>query len=88
MTEKKIRKKPKNLIEFNEIVNALLSNHLDHCANIRYERVNRVMITTEHELPWNLDGEFGGSLNSAEIIIHKQKIDYVTAVLNPGSMLQ
>jgi len=80
-------KKPKNLIEFNEIVNALLSNHLDHCANIRYERVNRVTITTEHELPWNLDGEFGGNLKSAEIIIHKQKIDYVTAVLNPGNSL-
>ena len=78
-------KKPKNLIEFNEIVNALLANHLESCANIRYERVNRVMISTEHELPWNLDGEFGGSFRTAEIIIHKQRIDYVTAVLNPGS---
>lgn len=77
-------KKPKNLIEFNEIVNALLSNHLDNCANIRYERVNRVSITTEQELPWNLDGEFGGDFKSAEIIIHKQKIDYITAILNPG----
>ena len=81
-------KKPKNLIEFNEIVNALLANHLENCANIRYERVNRVEISTEHELPWNLDGEFGGNFRTAEIIIHKQKIDYVTAVLNPGSMMQ
>ena len=80
-------KKPKNLIEFNEIVNALLANHLEQCSNIKYERVNRVTITTEQELPWNLDGEFGGNLKSAEIVIHKQKIDYVTTILNPGNQL-
>ena len=80
-------KKPKNLVEFNEIANALLANHLENCANIRYERVNRVTISTEHELPWNLDGEFGGGFKTAEIIIHKQKIDYVTAVLNPSNPL-
>ncbi len=80
-------KKPKNLVEFNEIVNALLANHLENCANIRYERVNRVTISTEQELPWNLDGEFGGNFKTAEIVIHKQKIDYVTAVLNPGNPL-
>ena len=81
-------KKPKNLIEFNEIVNALLANHLENCENIRYERVNHVTISTEQALPWNLDGEFGGEYKTAEIIIHKQKIDYVTVVLNPGSQMQ
>lgn len=81
-------KKPKNLVEFNEIFNALLANHLENCANIRYERVNKVTISTEQELPWNLDGEFGGNFKTAEIVIHKQKIDYVTAVLNPGNLLQ
>lgn len=75
-------------VEFNEIFNALLANHLENCANIRYERVNRVTISTEQVLPWNLDGEFGGNFKTAEIVIHKQKIDYVTAVLNPGNLLQ
>ena len=78
-------KKPKNLLEFNEIFNALLSNHLENCSNICYERVNRVTIAMEQEIPWNLDGEFGGRLKTAEIVIHKQKIDYITAVLNPSS---
>lgn len=78
-------KKPKNLVEFNEIFNALLSNRLENCSNICYERVNRVTIAMEQEIPWNLDGEFGGRLKTAEIVIHKQKIDYITAVLNPSS---
>jgi len=78
-------KKPKNLLEFNEIFNALLSNRLENCSNICYERVNRVTIAMEQEIPWNLDGEFGGRLKTAEIVIHKQKIDYITAVLNPSS---
>lgn len=81
-------KKPKSLIEFNEIVNALLSNRLDECENICYARVNHIKITTEQEVPWNLDGEFGGNLKTAEIVIHKQKIDYVTAVLNPGNPIE
>ncbi len=71
-------RKPKNLLVLNEIINALLTNELENCPYICYERVSRLKVTTGEELSWALDGEFGGDLRSAEILIHKQKLCYVT----------
>lgn len=69
-------RKPHNLIELTDIANELLNKKLDS-ENIVYAKVNHVRLSSKEELPWSLDGEFGGDMPQAEIHIHKQAVDYV-----------
>ena len=42
--------------------------------NIVYSHVSAVKLKTAGELPWSLDGEYGGDMPQAEIHILKQAI--------------
>ena len=45
--------------------------------NIVYAHVSEVRLSCEGELPWSLDGEYGGDMPQAQIHIRKQAADYV-----------
>ena len=59
-------KKPKNPIELNEIIASLI-NLVDDTDMIYSFKTNEVRITAKREIPWTLDGEFGG--DHTEVVI-------------------
>lgn len=69
-------RRPNNIIEISNIINDLLKNDLS--ANyFYYRRVSDVKITSSTDIPWSLDGEFGGTTRIANIVVHKKAIPYI-----------
>lgn len=69
-------KKPKNPIEFQEIINDILTSKIKSERFI-YLRGNKFLIESDNEIPWTLDGEFGGNIKSAEITNHARAIKFM-----------
>lgn len=53
-------KRPKNPLELNEIITSLLSR-VDNTDLIYSFKTNHICFYTEKEVPWTLDGEYGGA---------------------------
>ena len=58
--------KPKNIIELNTII-ASLTNLKDETDLIDSFRADSVKFYSEEEIPWTLDGEFGGDHKEVQI---------------------
>ncbi len=69
-------RKPHNILEIPNIINDLLKNDLS-ASYFYYRRISKVKITTPTEIPWSLDGEFGGTTRIANIMVHKKAIPYI-----------
>lgn len=72
-------RKPKNPLELNEIVTSLLSGD-DTTELIDSFKTEEILLCGEVEIPWTLDGEFGGDHQTAHIINRKHAI---SILLNP-----
>ena len=59
-------RRPKNPLELNEIVTSLLSR-VDNTELIYSFKTGEIRFDTEIEVPWTLDGEYGGSHQQAVI---------------------
>ncbi len=59
-------RRPKNLAELNEIL-ASLTNLIDNTDLIYSAKSAQVTVLSEEEVPWTLDGEFGGEVREADI---------------------
>lgn len=70
-------KMPKSILDLNVIINCLYTGELEESPNIYFKRVAKLSIETDEELPWTLDGEFGGDVRKADITIFKQKMIYI-----------
>ncbi len=57
---------PKNFAELNEIL-ASLTNLIDDTDLIYSAKSDHVTILSEEEIPWTLDGEFGGKVREVDI---------------------
>lgn len=69
-------KRPQNPVELQIIMNSLLTRE----ANSKYIysfTTNHLILTSEDDISWTLDGEYGGTFRHAEIINHKQAICYI-----------
>ncbi len=66
-------KRPRNPIELQEIASSLLIEQLDtkHMCTFR---TSKMTITSEEEIPWTLDGEFGGNHQDVKIVNLKQQL--------------
>lgn len=64
---------PKNPIELNEIL-ACLTNMIDDSDLIYSFKTDCVRITAKEEIPWTLDGEFGGAHTEVTIQNLKQRV--------------
>lgn len=75
-------KKPKNPIELNEILGCL-TNLIDDTDLIYSFKTDRVHFTCKNEIPWTLDGEFGGDHQEVTVRnIHRAlelKVEHVEA---------
>ena len=58
-------RRPKNILELNEIITALLGGA--DTSNIESFKTSYLKITSETQISWTLDGEFGGEHREVEI---------------------
>lgn len=75
---------PKNPIELQEIIGALLLQEMDNKLIYSF-KAEKVEFEAEQEIPWTLDGEYGGDHKTVEIINHKQAISIMTKSLPDNS---
>lgn len=66
-------RRPENPLELNMIVAALLDRNIDSKYMYCF-KAESLVIESEEEIPWTLDGEYGGSHNRAEIRNEKQAL--------------
>ena len=59
-------KKPNNILEANEIITSLLTEKMNS-KYIYFYKSNEIKITSDKNIPWTLDGEYGGSHNDVKI---------------------
>lgn len=64
---------PKSLIELQQTINALLARNLE-AEQFCYFKTERAVVSADEEIPWTLDGEFGGDVSRAEISAKKEAI--------------
>lgn len=67
-------KKPKNPIELNEIITSLTNRHIETDQIISF-RAKELKIESIEEIPWTLDGEFGGRHDEVHIVNHQQMLE-------------
>ena len=63
-------KKPKNPIELNELIAAMVSKQIDSTVMYTF-RTKHIEFESDEEIPWTRDGEFGGA--HERVIIHNRK---------------
>ncbi len=66
-------KKPNNPLEYQEIIASLLIEEMDTKYMYSF-KTDKVKITSEEEIAWTLDGEFGGEHKEVEILNNKQAL--------------
>ena len=66
-------KKPKTIAELNDIITSLLLEKPDS-KYVTMMKASNIVFDAQEEIPWTLDGEFGGSHEKVEITNKKQAI--------------
>ena len=67
-------KKPKSLIGLQEIITALLIENFD-TKHMYTFKAKEIKLESKEEIPWTLDGEFGGQHEEVHIINKKQALE-------------
>lgn len=67
-------KKPKSLIGLQEIITALLIENFD-TKHMYTFKAREITLESKDEIPWTLDGEFGGQHEEVHIINKKQALE-------------
>lgn len=67
-------REPKNPFDFQSIVTSILMRDIEHNERIITFKTDRVTIESEKEIPWTLDGEFGGKHTKVKISNKHQAI--------------
>lgn len=67
-------KKPKSLIGLQEIITALLVENFD-TKHMYTFKAKEITLKSKEEIPWTLDGEFGGQHEEVRIINKKQALE-------------
>ena len=65
---------PSSPAELQQILTGLLQNDIEGNEMFFECKASRVVVESEEEIPWTLDGEFGGSLSKVEILNQKQAL--------------
>lgn len=67
-------KMPASLIEFQQMINALTKRELDSKCFISF-KAHEVSFHSDNDLPWTLDGEFGGNIRNVTVKNNCKAID-------------
>ena len=60
-------KKPKNASGYQKLAKAFLSQDIEKSNDIISFKASKIKFESELELPWTVDGEFGGNITCADI---------------------
>ena len=71
-------KNPKNILEIQQIITGLLTQNYDH-KYISLYHSSKVKILSQNEIPWSLDGEYGGKHKDVAI---KNNPESITLIVN------
>lgn len=69
-------RKPKTLEERTKLLNAIVSDQVDNKIIVQ-RRAKRIAFECDKEIPWTLDGEFGGVVTSSVFEIKHKIIDMI-----------
>lgn len=69
-------KSPKNVVELQSIVNALLGSDVK-CKYFRYYHVEEIKIMFDKSVAWTVDGEFGGEFEEVIIKNHACAVPFI-----------
>ena len=67
-------KRPQNPLQVNELIGSVLSGDLKNSSNIDNFKTSRLTITSEEEIPWTVDGEYGGDYKNVEIVNYQSAV--------------
>lgn len=60
-------KKPKTAVGYQNIITALLTQNIEKTTDIITFKAAKIKFESQEEIPWTVDGEFGGESTSTEI---------------------
>lgn len=60
-------RKPKNAVGFQNIITAFLTQNLDKTEDVMSFKASKIKFECDEEIPWTIDGEYGGDITCAEI---------------------
>ncbi len=69
-------KSPRNVVELQSIINALLGSDVK-CKYFRYFHIEDIKIIFDKPVPWTVDGEFGGEFSEVFIKNHARAIPFI-----------
>lgn len=69
-------KAPKNIVELQQIITALLASDVT-CKYFRYYHVSSIKIKCEESISWTIDGEFGGEYKEVCVTNHQKAIPFI-----------
>lgn len=78
-------KMPKNLADFQFTINSLLKHELDSKCFVSF-KASKVEFHSDSDLPWTLDGEFGGNCRNVTVKNNHKAVD-IFAVLNKSELI-
>ncbi len=78
-------KAPKNLIELQSVINALVSGDTS-CKHFYYRHIENIKIVCYEEICWSLDGEFGGAFTETDIKTHCRCIPFIRQNQSPAKI--
>lgn len=61
-------KMPKSIVDLHGIITSLLGEKMDENSHIIYCKTQKLKVTSDEELAWTLDGEYGGVQKEIEIV--------------------
>lgn len=64
---------PRNAIELQDIISSLLRREMDSKYIATY-KTGKIILRSQAEIPWTLDGEYGGNHKQVEILCHQKAI--------------
>ena len=70
-------KKPQNAASFQAIISAFISQSVDKAKDIISFKASKIKFESDSNVPWTVDGEFGGETNCAEITNHTRAFSVI-----------
>ena len=74
MFEVTLVRRPNNPVELSETINALINRNVKSKGLVSF-KTSEVCFESENEVPWTLDGEFGGKVKKAMIVNKTKSIE-------------
>lgn len=70
-------KQPKNPLEFQQILGGFLTQTMEDKSMIYARKVSKARIESENQVPWTLDGEFGGEHTFINFEVAKEAVEFI-----------